>query len=197
MDNRKTKMILLCVLLLGCVLTSIAVEHFAKSGAEEMPAVPAAAEQAAQAKLLKVYVSGAVQRPGIYDLPAGSRATDAVAKAGGFTELANMEKVNLAKKLKDGSQVNVPSLSAARRKALPKSSDTDTVNSSGTTVPEKVNINTADAEQLDTLPGVGRATAQKIIDYRSSHPFTKIEDLKQVSGIGEAKFAQMQDRVCL
>lgn len=190
-------MILLCVLLLGCVLTSIAVEHFAKSGAEEITAVPAASEQSAQAKLLKVYVSGAVQRPGIYDLPAGSRATDAVAKAGGFTELANMEKVNLAKKLKDGSQVNVPSLSAARRRAIQKSSDTDAVNSSGTAVPEKVNINTADLEQLDTLPGVGRATAQKIIDYRSSHPFTKIEDLKQVSGIGEAKFAQMQDRVCL
>lgn len=197
MDNRKTKMILLCVLLLGCVLTSIAVEHFAKSGTEEMPAVPAAAEQAAQAKLLKVYVSGAVQRPGIYDLPAGSRATDAVAKAGGFTELANMEKVNLAKKLKDGSQVNVPSLSAARRKLLQKSGETTTVKTADTAVPEKVNINTADLEQLDTLPGVGRATAQKIIDYRSSHPFTKIEDLKQVSGIGEGKFAQMQDRVCL
>lgn len=197
MDNRKTKMILLCVLLLGCVLTSIAVEHFAKSGVDEMPAVPAAAEQAAQAKLLKVYVSGAVQRPGIYDLPAGSRATDAVAKAGGFTELANLEKVNLAKKLKDGSQVNVPSLSAARRKLLQKSGETTTVKTADTAVPEKVNINTADLEQLDTLPGVGRATAQKIIDYRSSHPFTKIEDLKQVSGIGEAKFAQMQDRVCL
>lgn len=190
-------MILLCVLLLGCVLTSVAVEYFAKSGVEEIPAAAAAAEQTAQAKLLKVYVSGAVQRPGIYDLPAGSRATDAVAKAGGFTELADPEKVNLAKKLKDGSQVNVPSLSAAKRKLLQKSGETAAVKISDTAVPEKVNINTATAEQLDTLPGVGSATAQKIIDYRSSHPFTRIEELKQVSGIGEAKFAQMRDRVCL
>lgn len=197
MDNRKTKIILLCVLLLGCVLTSVAVEYFAKSVAEEIPAIPVAAEQTVQAKLLKVYVSGAVQRPGIYDLPAGSRATDAVAKAGGFTDLADPEKVNLAKKLKDGSQVNVPSLSAAKRKLLQKRGEATAVKTAETAVPEKVNINTATAEQLDTLPGVGSATAQKIIDYRSSHPFTRIEDLKQVSGIGEAKFAQMRDRVCL
>lgn len=197
MDNRKTKIILLCVLLAGCVLTSIAAEYFAKSGSnEEMPAIPAA-EEAAQEKLIKVYVSGAVQQPGIYDLKAGSRATDAIDRAGGFTEAANLEKVNLAKKLKDGSQVNVPSLSAGKLKTRQQSSVSAPADSQSTAVQEKVNINTADAELLDTLPGVGMATAQKIIEYRSKHPFSKIEDLLQVSGIGEAKFARMKDRVCI
>lgn len=144
---------------------------------------------------LKVYVSGAVDKPGIYEVPAGSRAEDAIAAAGGLTEAADRNKVNLAKKCKDGMQVNVPeqkskkvSAGQAGTSALPQA---ETGSSSGG-MTQKVNLNTANKEELETLPGVGEATAEAIIEYRAKQQFSRVEDVIKVKGIGPAKLAKMQ-----
>ena len=194
MDNRKKKFILLCVLLLGCVLTSIAAEYFTNE--EPAPIISAQTQVKSKEQLITVYVSGAVARPGLYELPAGIRAQEAVEAAGGFTEAANQEKVNLAKKLKDGSQVNVPALKGSK-KAIAGTNASAGKASIGSQQKQAglVNINTASITELDSLPGVGEVTAQRIIEYRQQHSFTHIEDIMQVKGIGEAKFNKMKDRL--
>lgn len=194
MDNRKKKFILLCVLLLGCVLTSIAAEYFTNE--EPVPVISTQTQAKSKEQLITVYVSGAVARPGLYELPAGIRAQEAVEAAGGFTEAANQEKVNLAKKLKDGSQVNVPALKGSKKVITGTNASADKA-SVGSQQKQAglVNINTASITELDSLPGVGEVTAQKIIEYRQQHYFTRIEDIMQVKGIGEAKFNKMKDRL--
>lgn len=194
MDNRRQKIILLGLLLLGCVLTSVAVDYWGQPQALEPPP-PSRSEQAQQAQqaqpqTITVYISGAVHFPGTYAIPAGSRVEQALEYAGGLTEEANLERINLAKKLKDGSQVNAPARSQGRASA--KGSRRTTARGSG-----PVNINTATLEELDSLPGVGPATAQKILDYREQHRFSSIEDIMQVKGIGPAKFAQMKDSITI
>lgn len=194
MDNRKKKFVLLCVLLLGCVLTSIAAEYFTNE--EPAPVISAHTQVKSKEQLITVYVSGAVARPGLYELPAGIRAQEAVEAAGGFTEAANQEKVNLAKKLKDGSQVNVPALKGSKKTITGTNASADTA-SIGSQQKQAglVNINTASITELDSLPGVGEVTAQRIVEYRQQHSFTRIEDIMQVKGIGEAKFNKMKDRL--
>ena len=194
MDNRKKKFILLCVLLLGCVLTSIAAEYFTNE--EPVPVISEQTQAKSKEQLITVYVSGAVARPGLYELPAGIRAQEAVEAAGGFTEAANQEKVNLAKKLKDGSQVNVPALKGSQKAITGTNASAGTA-SIGSQQKQAglVNINTANITELDSLPGVGEVTAQRIVEYRQQHSFTRIEDIMQVKGIGEAKFNKMKDRL--
>ena len=170
--------------------------------------VPAAGISAVQTRGVKVYVSGAVAKPGLYEIPAGSRATAAIAAAGGMTLEANPDKVNLAKLLKDGMQVNVPRLSARqlREQTAPVNAgaaaeaagantlvSVKTAAESGTAkAGGKVHLNTATAAELTALPGVGDITAQRILEYRAAHGFTSIEDVMKVKGIGKAKFSKMQ-----
>ena len=172
--------------------------------------VPAAGTSAVQTQGVKVYVSGAVAKPGLYEVTAGSRATAAIAAAGGMTLEANPDKVNLAKLLKDGMQVNVPRLSARqlREQAVPvnagaaaEAAGANTLVSVKTAAESgrgtakaggKVHLNTATAAELTVLPGVGDITAQRILEYRAAHGFTSIEDVMKVKGIGKAKFSKMQ-----
>ena len=125
-----------------------------------------------------VQVAGAVARPGVYSLPAGSRVADAIQAAGGYsTEVdprAAETKLNLAAKLQDAQLIAVP------RRGETASGATGAGGASGagtSTTPGLINLNTASAEQLDTLPGVGPATAQKIIASREEKPFAKVDDL--------------------
>lgn len=172
--------------------------------------VPAAGTSAVQTRGVKVYVSGAVVNPGLYESPAGSRATAAIAAAGGMTLEANPDKVNLAKLMKDGMQVNVPRLSIRqlREQAVPINADAaaeaavsntlepvKTAAESGRGTAKaggKVRLNTATAAELTALPGVGDITAQRILEYRTAHGFASIEDVMKVKGIGKAKFSKMQ-----
>lgn len=170
----------------------------------EQQAVNTASEKE-EAKIT-VYVSGAVANPGLHEIAPGSRAVEAIAAAGGMTEEANKDKVNLAKICKDGMQVNVPRLSAKERRRLAAAntpaSSAETAKKGSTSynaaqeseaaLTGKVNLNTATAEELETLPGVGAVTAQRIVEYRSAHGFARIEDLMNVKGIGQAKFKKMQ-----
>ena len=158
-------------------------------------------EQLAESKTkgITVYVSGEVKNPGMYEMPAGSRAQEAIEKAGGMTLNANVNKVNLAKKCKDGMQINVPTLSVKQAKTRVGSnqerSSSGNVSSSETGQDKLtiVNLNSADVGELENLPGVGQSTAQKIIEYRQQHRFNKIEDIMNVKGIGKAKFLKMKD----
>lgn len=146
------------------------------------PALRAAPVRAPQ---LVVDVTGAVRRPGVYSLPAGSRVQAALARAGGPTRAAELTLVNLAAPLADGQQVLVPLRSAAGPTAAPVA-----------VAAGPVHLNVATVEQLDALPGVGPATAQRIVDYRTAHgPFRSVDELDAVPGIGPAKLDELRKLV--
>ena len=175
----------------------------AGGGSDTSPAPPAAdgedvvlpAGDDATARRVCIHVDGCVAAPGVYYLEAGSRVIDAVTAAGGATDEARTDAVNLAQEVQDGQQIVIPS--RVDDQAASSSSQ-----ASGGLSPSGddglVNINTATAEELETLKGVGAATAEKIIaDREANGPFKSIDDLTRVSGIGEKKLSAMRDRLCL
>ena len=138
-----------------------------------------------------VDVAGAVRRPGVYRLAAGSRVRDALARAGGLTHAAAPGAVNLAAKLADGQQIVIP-------RAAPAAACGGTAGAAAPAAPPAgpVSLAGATVEQLDTLPGVGPATAQKILDWRTQHGgFTSVDDLGEVPGIGPKKLATLRPLV--
>lgn len=152
-----------------------------------------------------VHVAGAVQKPGVYRLPAGSRVVDAVNMAGP-TENSALDYMNLAAPLEDGKQITVYSLEEIGRQQLPGAVPGATTAEGGTAGPGfnvsatagSVNINTASKAQLEDLPGIGPSLAQRIIDYRTQNgPFMTIEDIQNVSGIGEKRFEQLKSKICV
>lgn len=140
-----------------------------------------------------VHVAGAVQAPGVYRLAAGARVIDAVQAAGGLTADSNADAVNLAGLLADGERVYVPRLGEVAPVVVSGSPGSGT----GTSPPAgPVNLNTATADDLDALPGVGPATAATILAYRDQHgPFASVEDLADVRGIGPAKLDALRGLV--
>lgn len=143
-----------------------------------------------QAQELFVHVSGAVKNPGLYKLSLSSRVADAIELAGGALENANLDAINLAKKLNDEEKIYLPSLG----EDLPPAVATNSSNINSSNLP-KINLNTADHKELTQIPGVGEKTADKIIEYRTNSPFNTIDDLKRVDGIGDKKFESMRDFV--
>ena len=139
-----------------------------------------------------VHILGAVAVPGLYELRDGDRAIDAVAAAGGFAEGADLRQLNLARFLSDGEQIYVPTEEeVASGVGIPGGIGSAT--SGG-----KVNLNTADAASLETLPRVGPSLAARIIAWRDANGrFTSIEDLLGVSGIGDKTFAGLRDLVTI
>jgi competence protein ComEA len=133
-----------------------------------------------------VHVIGAVPRPGLYEFAEGARVQNAIDAAGGLLASANVDSLNLAALLEDGQQLNIP----YKDGAAPTEPPVATV-SPATEAPTDglININTATVAELDTLPGIGPVTAQKIVDYRTQNGlFSTIEDIKNVSGIGLSTF---------
>lgn len=138
-----------------------------------------------------VYITGAVQNPGVIDIPEDSRVIDAINAAGGLTSSADLEAINMAQRVKDGQHVTVPEISSNEN-----STRTASKKSASTQKNSLVNINTADESELISLPGIGPATAKKIIDYRENNgAFIEIEDIKKVRGIGQSKFESMKDLI--
>jgi competence protein ComEA len=137
-----------------------------------------------------VHVAGRVRRPGLVRLPAGSRVHDAIRAAGGVTAGADLDAINLARKLTDGEQIRVP---APGDPAPPPDPAATPGGPAAPSAP--LDLNTATLEQLDALPGVGEVTATRIITYRSAHPFTTVDELLEVPGIGQRRFEQLKDLV--
>lgn len=145
----------------------------------------------------KVYISGEVKNSGVYDIKDGDRLDDLVKRAGGFTEKADINAINLALRLEDQMKIYIPNIDEnqninADNTNLAMGEVTSTnQKSSG----QKININLASKEELMTLPNIGEKRAQAILDYRQENKFTKIEDIKNVSGIGDKYFEAMKDLI--
>jgi competence protein ComEA len=137
-----------------------------------------------------VHVAGAVRRPGVYRISTAARLDSAIRRAGGPTTRADLEGVNLAAKVADGQQVIVP------RRVPGTGGAAGMAGGAATGGDTPVSLNTATAEQLDQLDGVGPATAQKILDWRKEHGgFSSVDQLKQISGIGPKRFETLRDSV--
>lgn len=142
-------------------------------------------------KFIEVYICGEVNKPGVYKMVDGDRVNDLIKAAGGFTNKADLESVNLAIKLKDEDYIKIPS-----KVILENTSEVLT--NTQTNKQGKININTAGVEELKTLPRIGDSIAKRIIDYRSKNGrFKRIEDIKNVSGIGEKMFENIKDLICV
>lgn len=139
-----------------------------------------------------VYISGEVKNTGVYYLKKDSRITDLINICGGPTEEADVSKINPAQKLNDSDKIIIPK----KEENLNTESIEDT-NESDINVQEKININTATKDELTSLNGIGEATANKIINYRNKNKFKEIEDIMNVPGIGEAKFNNIKDYICV
>jgi len=148
-----------------------------------------------------VHVDGAVANPGVYEFAgAGVRVNDAVLAAGGLVEGADTSTINLASPVEDGSKVHVPTANelVSTSAAAADAASGETPASAGAASGGLVNINTASSGQLQSLPGVGEATAAAIIQDRERNgPFSSCEDLMRVSGIGEKKYAKMEALICV
>lgn len=174
----------------------------AESSAGESIAMEASDPEAIQA--ICVHIGGCVAIPGVVSLETGARVADAVAAAGGLTQDAASDAVNLARVVEDGEQIIVPSIEQVRAAAqaadMPSSqgaSSQDSETASGASS-GKVNINTASSTELQSLSGIGASKAQKIIAYRESNgAFKSVDDLTKVSGIGEKTLESIRDRICV
>jgi competence protein ComEA len=145
-----------------------------------------------------VYISGEVKKGGVYYLDKESRVTNLIDIAGGLTENADISKINPAQKLNDSDKIIIPEKKEKIEEELQETEENITNEEENyTSISGKININTATKEELKTLNGIGEATANKIINYRKSNHFTEIEDIMNVPGIGEAKFNDIKDYICI
>ncbi|HEV2869835.1 MAG TPA: ComEA family DNA-binding protein, partial [Actinomycetota bacterium] len=149
-------------------------------------AAPDTSATASASDQVAVHVAGRVRRPGLVRLPADSRVHDAIRAAGGVTAGADLNAVNLARKLTDGEQVRIP----IHGDPVPPPAAAADPTPSG-----PIDLNTATVDQLDALPGVGEVTVGRIVAYRSAHPFTTVDELLEVPGIGQRRFDQLKDLV--
>ena len=165
-----------------------------------------------EAEKIYIHISGAVNKEGVIELNKDSRICDAVEKAEGFKEDANIKDINLAYKLEDGMKIYIPT--NKEKEEQDKKVENDTINKNeinnasntnnyiiNTTENKnnaKININTATQTELETLPGIGPSIALKIINYRKENgKFKKIEDIKSVNGVGENKFKNIKDLIII
>jgi competence protein ComEA len=182
-------------LLLGVVLTAVAIGLLNRSRPAPIVITPPAPTPTqfptATSGPLRVDVSGEVLQPAVVELPPGSIVQDAITAAGGFTEAADRDMINLAQPLADGIRVHVPAQGEA---APPPAAGGGVVDLPAAGA--LININTAGEPELEELPGIGPVTAASIVAYRQANgPFVAIEDITLVSGIGEGKFAQIKDLI--
>lgn len=191
--------VLMGTIIIGLVLVLVSVWHFWPRQNAEFVAVAsqskevsdfAADEEGSARNEIAVDVEGAVNAPGLYTLPSDSRIDAAIQAAGGLAANAQPGAANLAQKLADGDQIVIPTIEEAQ--------GGEQASSPSQKKEAKININTASVTELQELSGVGPALSERIIAYRETNGrFTKIEDLQNVSGIGETRFSNMKDKICV
>ncbi|MCC3867606.1 helix-hairpin-helix domain-containing protein [Terrisporobacter mayombei] len=149
-------------------------------------------------KNITVYISGEVSKPGIVTLNEGDRLATAVEKVGGTTKKADLSGVNMAIKVQDEMHYIIPKIGEVVKENTSQVISDDNINQNKSWKASQININIATIEELDTLPGVGEATANKIVNHRSENgDFKSIEEIKNVNGIGDKKFEDMKDLICV
>lgn len=194
--------VLLIVALLVTVIVSVVAPRGASGQIEAVTAQTgrgapstSAPSGTASVTVLYVHVLGAVARPGLYELRTGTRVIDAIGAAGGFADDADQGGVNLARLLSDGEQLVVPKIGeapAAGSAAAPSGQSAATGGTSGT----RVNLNTATEAELETLPRIGPAMASRIVQWRNDNGrFTTVDDLMNITGIGDKTFEALKDLV--
>lgn len=146
-----------------------------------------------------LHITGEVLNPGIIKIEEGARVWDAIDKAGGITEKANLDKINLAYVLSDGQKLYIPSVYDEEEKEIITEDIGENIIEDFTVkTNNKININTATQTELEVLSGIGPSTALKIINYRKENgKFKNIEEIKNVPGIGESKFDAIKDEICV
>lgn len=158
-------------------------------------------EIAEEKEKIAVHITGEVKKEGIIYLNQGARIVDAIKEAGGETKQADLSQVNLAYELQDGQKIYIPNKKEKISQYITENSGTNVIIEDSNTSTQKggsgkVNINTANQSELDRLPGIGPSLAERIIEYREENGnFKNIEDLQNVKGIGDAKFADIKDKV--
>lgn len=147
-----------------------------------------------------IHITGEVEEEGVIELEKGARISDAIEEAGGTTEKADLSNVNLAYSLSDGQKVKIPNINEKDEEIIvveEKAGD-NIIIEGNKSKEEKININKAAQTEIETLPGIGPSTALKIINYRNEHgKFKNIRDIKNVSGIGDSKFENIKEYICV
>ncbi|MBV1819521.1 hypothetical protein FYJ27_07680 [Anaerosalibacter bizertensis] len=144
---------------------------------------------------IMVHISGQVFNPGLIELKNGSRVIDAVNSAGGLKEEADLDRINLAKKLVDEQKIYIPKIGEEIDIVEEEDGSSESTQENSGDSSNKININTGTKEELMSLPGIGEVLAERIIEYRESNSFKSIEDIKNVSGIGDKKFESIEDMI--
>ncbi|MCL1630437.1 helix-hairpin-helix domain-containing protein [Sporolactobacillus sp. CPB3-1] len=153
-------------------------------------------QNVSQQKTIVIDIKGAVQKPGIYHVQDTDRVIDAIEQAGGFTEHADRDKINLAQKLTDELVIYVPKKGEKESSAFLTSASSEIADQQ--TGNDKINVNTADEQTLQNLPGIGPAKAKAIIQYREEHgPFKNADELTNVTGIGDKSLERMKPNLQL
>ena len=207
--NIKQKKIILIILLIIALLTYY--YFYTKNNTEEinnenLEISNNETEETKEEKIV-VHITGAVNKEGIVELQTGARIADAIEKAGGAKENADIKNINLATILEDGMKVHIPTVEETQtnnENINVENNANSQINAgtkevtSNTKTQGKININTATEEELDTLPGIGPSTASKIIDYRKENgKFKSVEEIKEVSGIGDAKYEKIKKLITI
>lgn len=200
--NKKQKIILICIIIIMCmvilyyIISKTETKDYEEFEISEENETTQETENQVEDNIIIVHVSGEVSNPGIIELKEGSRIADAIEKAGGSTEYADLSKINLAYEIKDGQKINIPSKQEIIEVYIQEEAGENVLENEVKN--SKVNINTALQTELETLTGIGPSTALKIIDYRKENgEFKSIEDIKNVPGIGESKFENIEEEICV
>lgn len=179
---KKYKSYIICIFIIILSIISIIIQHIDKNNKINLNSVTTEEKQGK----IAVYISGEVNNPGVYYLETNSRLYELLDLCGGITEKANINNINLAKKLADSDMIVITEKIDDNFENIEEIQDN-----------EKININTASKEKLMTLKGIGEQTASKIIEYRERIKFNDIEDLMNVSGIGRSKYEIIKEDICV
>ena len=205
--NKKQKIIVVVLIIIMCIVIGYyIISKTKKYDYSEIEKIPNIIEEdqevndnIAENKIV-IHITGEVEEEGVIELEKGARISDAIEEAGGTTEEADLSNVNLAYSLSDGQKVKIPNINEKDEEIIvveEKAGD-NIIIEGNKSKEEKININKAAQTEIETLPGIGPSTALKIINYRNEHgKFKNIEDIKNVSGIGDSKFENIKEYICV
>jgi competence protein ComEA len=202
-----SKPVLVCIAIFLIAAIVAALIHFwpsqsAETENQDFQIESSNATSVESASKILVDIEGCVKNPGLYEFDVDARVGHAIEIAGGFTKYAARDSINLAEKLTDGMQLYVLSKKEQKSQnasgSASSSSSGASSSSSNSSNQEKINLNTATAQDLQNLSGIGETLSQRIVDYREKNGnFSNIEDLKKVSGIGDTRFESLKDYICV